>query len=245
MLWPLDVSVSLQCGLLFTTVMLCCRLMLMALYNVSISLKGLKYLSENQGILPLIWSLLDGKLLHAPTTSVCPSLTDTVQTLCSSSGLQPVSSLTFNDTDIVNWINCQCHRLCIPGSNLCVCRRTLGGVSPLPASPAVHVVRGRCVAPVGLLAPGSRPVCSRQQARCQHAAKPETDCSADLGGPPGPPTGTTVWWTLLPCSCSHCVYHTNSVRTEMRTWYVFRLTSPVLLLLLASESFPATFLHTW
>lgn len=170
---------------------------------------------------------------------------DTVQTLCSSSGLQPVSSLTFNDTDIVNWINCQCHRLCIPGSNLCVCRRTLGGVSPLPASPAVHVVRGRCVAPVGLLAPGSRPVCSRQQARCQHAAKPETDCSADLGGPPGPPTGTTVWWTLLPCSCSHCVYHTNSVRTEMRTWYVFRLTSPVLLLLLASESFTATFLHTW
>lgn len=102
MLWPLDVSVSLQCGLLFTTVMLCCRLMLMALYNVSISLKGLKYLSENQGILPLIWSLLDGKLLHAPTTSVCPSLTDTVQTRCSSSGLQPVSSLTFNDTDIVN-----------------------------------------------------------------------------------------------------------------------------------------------
>lgn len=89
--------------------------------------------------------------------------------------------------------NCQCHRLCIPGSNLCVCRRTLGGVSPLPASPAVHVVRGRCVAPVGLLATGSRPLCSRQQARWQHAAKPETDCSADLGGPSGPPTGTIVW----------------------------------------------------
>lgn len=99
MLWPLDVSVSLQCGLLFTTVMLCCRLMLMALYNVSISLKGLKYLSENQGILPLIWSLLDGKLLHAPTTTVSAHHS---QTLCSSSGLQPISSLTFNDTDIVN-----------------------------------------------------------------------------------------------------------------------------------------------
>lgn len=75
MLWALDVSVSLQCGRLFTTVMLCCRLMLMALYNVSISLKGLKYLSENRGILPLIWNLLDGKLLHAPTTT---SRTDTV-----------------------------------------------------------------------------------------------------------------------------------------------------------------------
>ncbi|KAM6958261.1 heat shock factor 2-binding protein [Tautogolabrus adspersus] len=34
-------------------------LMLMALYNVSISIKGLKYISENPGLLPLIWTLLD------------------------------------------------------------------------------------------------------------------------------------------------------------------------------------------
>uniref|UniRef100_A0A3Q0SLV7 Heat shock transcription factor 2 binding protein n=1 Tax=Amphilophus citrinellus TaxID=61819 RepID=A0A3Q0SLV7_AMPCI len=34
-------------------------LMLMTLYNVSISLQGLKYLSENQGLIPLIWTLLD------------------------------------------------------------------------------------------------------------------------------------------------------------------------------------------
>ncbi|XP_044043862.1 heat shock factor 2-binding protein isoform X1 [Siniperca chuatsi] len=34
-------------------------LMLMALYNVSISVKGLKYITENPGLLPLIWTLLD------------------------------------------------------------------------------------------------------------------------------------------------------------------------------------------
>ncbi|XP_041637385.1 heat shock factor 2-binding protein [Cheilinus undulatus] len=34
-------------------------LMLMALYNVSINIKGLKYISENPGLLPLIWTLLD------------------------------------------------------------------------------------------------------------------------------------------------------------------------------------------
>ncbi|XP_067438905.1 heat shock factor 2-binding protein isoform X1 [Thunnus thynnus] len=34
-------------------------LMLMALYNVSISVKGVKYISENPGLLSLIWTLLD------------------------------------------------------------------------------------------------------------------------------------------------------------------------------------------
>ncbi|XP_059183791.1 heat shock factor 2-binding protein isoform X2 [Centropristis striata] len=34
-------------------------LMLMALYNVSISVKGLKCISENTGLLPLVWTLLD------------------------------------------------------------------------------------------------------------------------------------------------------------------------------------------
>nr|XP_046238510.1 heat shock factor 2-binding protein isoform X2 [Scatophagus argus] len=34
-------------------------LMLMALYNISINVKGLKYISENPGLLPLIWKLLD------------------------------------------------------------------------------------------------------------------------------------------------------------------------------------------
>ncbi|XP_042082226.1 heat shock factor 2-binding protein-like [Haplochromis burtoni] len=93
MLWPLDVSVSLQCGLLFTTVMLCCRLMLMALYNVSISLKGLKYLSENQGILPLIWSLLDDGhwevCLHSLRLLQSMLLEDDVLLLLGSSLLDP------------------------------------------------------------------------------------------------------------------------------------------------------------
>uniref|UniRef100_A0A4W6CS48 Heat shock transcription factor 2 binding protein n=1 Tax=Lates calcarifer TaxID=8187 RepID=A0A4W6CS48_LATCA len=34
-------------------------LMLMALYNVSISVKGLKYIIENPGLMPLIWTLLN------------------------------------------------------------------------------------------------------------------------------------------------------------------------------------------
>ncbi|KAM4710914.1 heat shock factor 2-binding protein [Anableps anableps] len=34
-------------------------LMLMALYNVSISVKGLKYITENKDLTPLIWTLLD------------------------------------------------------------------------------------------------------------------------------------------------------------------------------------------
>ncbi|XP_067350046.1 heat shock factor 2-binding protein [Channa argus] len=36
-------------------------LMLMALYNVSINVKGLRYISGNPGLLPLIWTLLDGR----------------------------------------------------------------------------------------------------------------------------------------------------------------------------------------
>lgn len=37
------------------------RLMLMALYNVSISVKGLKHISESPEIIPVIRTLLDGK----------------------------------------------------------------------------------------------------------------------------------------------------------------------------------------
>lgn len=33
----------------------------MALYNVSISVKGLKHISESPEIIPVIWTLLDGK----------------------------------------------------------------------------------------------------------------------------------------------------------------------------------------
>lgn len=36
-------------------------LMLMSLYNVSINLKGLKYISESPGFIPLLWWLLSGK----------------------------------------------------------------------------------------------------------------------------------------------------------------------------------------
>lgn len=38
-----------------------CRLLLMALYNVSINLKGLRHISESPGFLPLLWWLLSGK----------------------------------------------------------------------------------------------------------------------------------------------------------------------------------------
>lgn len=41
--------------------------MLMALYNVSINVKGLNYISENLGLLPLIWTLLDGRKSIAAT----------------------------------------------------------------------------------------------------------------------------------------------------------------------------------
>ena len=37
------------------------RLMLMALYNVSINLNGLKYISESPGFIPLLWWLLSGE----------------------------------------------------------------------------------------------------------------------------------------------------------------------------------------
>ncbi|XP_077925004.1 heat shock factor 2-binding protein isoform X3 [Halichoerus grypus] len=38
-------------------------LLLMSLYNVSINLKGLKYISESPGFIPLLWWLLSGLLL--------------------------------------------------------------------------------------------------------------------------------------------------------------------------------------
>uniref|UniRef100_A0A3Q2CDQ6 Heat shock transcription factor 2 binding protein n=1 Tax=Cyprinodon variegatus TaxID=28743 RepID=A0A3Q2CDQ6_CYPVA len=36
-------------------------LMLMALYNVSICVKGLKHIAQNEDLIPLIWTLLDGR----------------------------------------------------------------------------------------------------------------------------------------------------------------------------------------
>lgn len=41
--------------------------MLMALYNVSISVKGLKYMSKNPELLPLILTLMDGKVTRRNT----------------------------------------------------------------------------------------------------------------------------------------------------------------------------------
>ncbi|XP_021111952.1 heat shock factor 2-binding protein isoform X2 [Heterocephalus glaber] len=43
----------------------CYWLMLMSLYNVSINLKGLKYISESPGFIPLLWWLLSGILTEA------------------------------------------------------------------------------------------------------------------------------------------------------------------------------------
>lgn len=52
------------------------RLMLMSLYNVSINLKGLKYISESPGFIPLLWWLLSGK-----EGSACRSLLQLVYLL--------------------------------------------------------------------------------------------------------------------------------------------------------------------
>ena len=42
--------------------------MLMVLYNVSISVSGLRYIGENPRLITLIWSLLNGKdTLHVET----------------------------------------------------------------------------------------------------------------------------------------------------------------------------------
>ncbi|XP_023282825.1 heat shock factor 2-binding protein [Seriola lalandi dorsalis] len=68
-------------------------LMLMALYNVSISVKGLKYISENPGLLPLIWTLLnDGEwevCLHSLRLLQSLLLDEEVLLLLGSSLLDP------------------------------------------------------------------------------------------------------------------------------------------------------------
>ncbi|KAG8507178.1 Heat shock factor 2-binding protein [Galemys pyrenaicus] len=52
------------------------RLMLMSLYNVSINLKGLKYISESPGFIPLLWWLLSD-----PDAEVCLHVLRLVQSL--------------------------------------------------------------------------------------------------------------------------------------------------------------------
>lgn len=49
------------------------RLLLMSLYNVSINLKGLKYISESPGFIPLLWWLLSGEERGLPRASSCPA----------------------------------------------------------------------------------------------------------------------------------------------------------------------------
>ncbi|XP_059955688.1 heat shock factor 2-binding protein isoform X2 [Mesoplodon densirostris] len=51
-------------------------LMLMSLYNVSINLKGLKYISESPGFIPLLWWLLSD-----PDTEVCLHVLRLVQSV--------------------------------------------------------------------------------------------------------------------------------------------------------------------
>lgn len=65
-------------------------------------------------------------------------------------------------------------------------------MSPLSASPAVSVVGGGGAALAGLSSAGSRPPGLCQPAHLLSAAQPETGCPADIGGPAGPPAGTTV-----------------------------------------------------
>uniref|UniRef100_A0A2K6A8T0 Heat shock transcription factor 2 binding protein n=1 Tax=Mandrillus leucophaeus TaxID=9568 RepID=A0A2K6A8T0_MANLE len=52
------------------------RLMLMSLYNVSINLKGLKYISESPGFIPLLWWLLSD-----PDAEVCLHVLRLVQSV--------------------------------------------------------------------------------------------------------------------------------------------------------------------
>ncbi|XP_072825967.1 heat shock factor 2-binding protein isoform X2 [Vicugna pacos] len=49
-------------------------LMLMSLYNVSINLKGLKYISESPGFIPLLWWLLSGQWTSLPSLTSAMSL---------------------------------------------------------------------------------------------------------------------------------------------------------------------------
>lgn len=58
--------------------------MLMALYNVSISIKGLKHISERPGLLPLIWNLLNGKriLMSQQTTRFKPNVSHHLTCAC-------------------------------------------------------------------------------------------------------------------------------------------------------------------
>lgn len=51
-------------------------LMLMSLYNVSINLKGLKYISESPGFIPLLWWLLSD-----PDAEVCLHVLRLVQSV--------------------------------------------------------------------------------------------------------------------------------------------------------------------
>ncbi|XP_072235689.1 heat shock factor 2-binding protein [Leuresthes tenuis] len=78
-------------------------LMLMALYNVSISVKGLKYITENKGFMAIIWTLLDDGhwevCLHCLRLLQSVLLEDDVLLLLGSSLLDPdlqarVSQLT-------------------------------------------------------------------------------------------------------------------------------------------------------
>ncbi|XP_057552112.1 heat shock factor 2-binding protein isoform X1 [Hippopotamus amphibius kiboko] len=57
-------------------VLKCCVLMLMSLYNVSINLKGLKYISESPGFIPLLWWLLSD-----PDAEVCLHVLRLVQSV--------------------------------------------------------------------------------------------------------------------------------------------------------------------
>lgn len=102
--------------------------MLMALYNVSISVKGLKHISESPEIIPVIWTLLDGK------DALRRRRYNPVVLLFLSEVRGHKNQWVF---DLDRW--------------------RLGSVSPYSPSPAVNAGGRGGVAPAGLLSAGSRP----------------------------------------------------------------------------------------
>ncbi|XP_015218840.1 heat shock factor 2-binding protein isoform X2 [Lepisosteus oculatus] len=68
-------------------------LILMFLYNISISVKGLKYISESPGLIPLLWSLLQD-----PDSGVCLHTLRLLQSIVLDEGLLPTVASELHKT---------------------------------------------------------------------------------------------------------------------------------------------------
>ncbi|KAL7983646.1 hypothetical protein Chor_000522 [Crotalus horridus] len=79
------------------------RLMLMSLYNISINMKGVKYISENAGFFPLLWWLLNGsptswKEAENPDPEVCFHVLRLLQSMIMEPEILTKSALEIRDS---------------------------------------------------------------------------------------------------------------------------------------------------